>query len=423
MNFILTFPLVHKPYKSLWKAIILASCFAWSGDQARSQTPGNIHLGAEIDRLTDAAIKDGEIPGGYVVGVIVDGELSFTKAYGKSDAGTAAAMQVDAVFPIASVSKTFVGVLAVKLAAQETVDLDAPVTRYLPADVRFHPSVTNAAISLETLLTHRVGWPKDQSTRVNLPLPLKSGFDLSIPDPSSYTRRLFYKGLFETPTETAEGRHSYSNMGVLLAGHILELAGNKSYAELINEQIFAPLEMRETYFERPNAIESRVPTGYAYDEVSGEHVKVPAWTPGEIASSHGISSTVQDLGRYLEIMIDQRAASNFLGGRQWDSKLFQPYVRYVRTPETLYEQGLGWRMSTFGEYGRFYRHNGDADGHHAFVAFSRCQKVGVIVLTNSSHDTMEELGNQILLAVMEHVKANMAAKKRADVRSCLRSVN
>jgi len=357
---------------------------------------------ARIDRLVQRTLRKWAIPGGYVLGLVADGRLARHRAYGMRDAETKAPMPRDAVFPIASVTKTFTAILAVKLAAAGRVRLDAPVSAYLPPHVRFHPSLDGVPVTLVTLLTHRTGWPKDQSNRRNLALSLLGGFDPGIADPASYARETFYRGLRETPVESQPlVEHSYSNMGVHLAGHVLELATGRSYEALLRDELLTPLGLQGTAVHPAPPSAARIPTGYAYDERLEAHVKVPTWTAGEIAGGAGLKSTVPDLARYVGVLMDPRASARLLGGRGWDAKLWRPYVEYVRNEETLYAQGLGWRMSCFGDYGTIYRHNGHADGHNAFVAFSREHRLGVILLTNSAHAAMEELGNRVLLAALQ----------------------
>lgn len=363
---------------------------------------------AQVDALANETLARHRIPGGYVIAVLEDGKPAVVRAYGWAAPGTR--MTTDRVFPIASVTKTFVGTLAAKLAADGRIDLEAPVTKSLPAGVTLHTGFADNPPTLRQLLTHSARLPDDHTTRRNLVLDLPGGFDPSIADPSSYGRAEFERGLPDAaPVTVPPSGHRYSNLGFSLAGYVLERRTGQPLERLLRTEILDPLGLADTGASRTPAQEARVPQGYAYDDARATHVAVPAWRAGEIFGGAGLSSTIDDLARYVGCMIE-RSCTERLVGRRGDRELLAPRIEYVRAPETHYWQGLGWRMSTFGPHGTFHRHNGHADGHNAFVAFSRQHRLAVIVLTNASHAAMEELGNQILLTVLQADRRGRATR-------------
>jgi CubicO group peptidase (beta-lactamase class C family) len=357
---------------------------------------------AEIDALLVRSLADASSPGGYVLAITSAERTLYLQAYGWASRNHP--MTTDRMFPIASVTKTFTGVLLAKLADTQRVELDMPLRRYLPAEVQLHPELESSSITLRILMTHRSGLPKDQVNRRNLQLDLPGGFDPTIPHPDSYGRAAFREGLVATPPVIPPlSGHHYSNLGVHLAGYAIELQLGRPFARLLDDEILQPLGLKETVFSRTAAMNRRVPQGYAFNTASGQYHRVPAWTAGEIAAGSGLSSTAADLAIYVRCLMNSLCTTGLVGPKG-ERELFEPSIEYLRAPETLYAQALGWRLSHFGPYGVFYRHNGDADGHHAFVAFSRDRGIGVVLLTNGQHDAMEEAGNRVLLLLLQQSK-------------------
>lgn len=384
-----------------WMGVLLLIAALGTAAQAAPPEPFiDAATSTRVDDMVRKAIAKNKLPGGFVVLVVRDGKAVLTRAYGYADNEANRPMTVDAVFPLGSITKTFTGTMAVKLAARRIVDLDAPIQTYLPVSVTLNPSVAAVPVTLTTLLTHRTGWPKDQVTRRELKLDLPGGFDPTIADPDSYTVDRFYRGLAETPAEGEPGRFNYSNMGVHLAAHALERAYGKRYPAMLADLVTGPLGMTDTVIDRTPAMAARVPSGYAHDDAGNTYRKVPAWRAGEIVGAAFLNSTAADMARYMALFMDRGATARFLGGDEWDDALFKPYGE-VTAGEALRAQGLGWRSGIFGGYGLILRHNGDSDGHNAFMAISRAHSVGVLILTNSNYDINEELGNQTLLLMLQ----------------------
>lgn len=407
---------VHCRFSELSLRIFLLAGIVWSQDVGGEDLGQASCLDIkEIDTLSARQTERTGVPG-INLAIVANGE-TMVRTYGFSDGERKSPMQRDAIFPIASVTKTFTAALTVRLASEGVVDLDTPVAAYLPENVRLHPGLPRSATTLRALLTHRSGWPKDQVTRQDLPLSSPSGIDPTIADPLSYNRQSFYEGLADTaPEATPLEAHNYSNLGFYLAGHVLELQAGRSYADLVREYITHPLSMHDTRVRLTDAQRRRIPEAFAYDLPSESHYAVPTWGVGEIVGGAGLHSTVDDLARWASLFLDKTATDRLLGAGAHDV-ILAPYIEFIRSEETWYAQGLGWRMSIFGPYGMVYRHNGNADGHNAFVAFSPEWQIAVVLLTNGSYSAMEELGNTILLRILSCEAGSIERPCRTDSRN------
>lgn len=106
-----------------------------------------------LDTVIDAAIAGRRIVGGQIL-VARDGEVAYFHAAGHADRESGARMRRDTILRYASLSKPVVTVAALALVEQDVVEIDAPITRYLPA---FRPRMedgTEPVITLRHLLTH-----------------------------------------------------------------------------------------------------------------------------------------------------------------------------------------------------------------------------------------------------------------------------
>src|SRR5512140_3361363 len=115
----------------------------------------------EIERIFAEAVEKQRIPGA-AIGIVVDGELVFTKGFGVRDAATRAAPDADTAFRIASMTKSFTAVAILKLRDEGKLGLDDAVSRYVP-ELRGLAKATGAApaLTIRHLLSHSEGVPED----------------------------------------------------------------------------------------------------------------------------------------------------------------------------------------------------------------------------------------------------------------------
>lgn len=118
-------------------------------------TSSDLRLATRIDAVIDGAIAAERIVGAVTL-IARDGETIHIRAAGIADREAGVPMRADAIFRFASVSKLFTATAVMALVAERRLDLDRPVTDWLPA---FTPMFdgTPAIITLRHLLSHRAG--------------------------------------------------------------------------------------------------------------------------------------------------------------------------------------------------------------------------------------------------------------------------
>src|SRR6185369_8490932 len=117
---------------------------------------GNRQLEAGLDQVIDDAIATGRLAG-VVLLVLRHGRPLYQRAAGFADREAGRVLQPDAIFRLASLTKPIVTAAAMRLVEQGQLQLDAPVTRYLPD---FRPRLADGSvpvITIHQLLTHTAG--------------------------------------------------------------------------------------------------------------------------------------------------------------------------------------------------------------------------------------------------------------------------
>ena len=110
---------------------------------------------AQLDTFVTRMMKDYDVPG-VGLAVVENGEIVYTKGYGVRDVATNAPVTPDTAFPIGSVSKSFTALGMMVLVHDGLVDLDAPVTTYIPEFKLSSPESTKT-VTVRNLLTHTTG--------------------------------------------------------------------------------------------------------------------------------------------------------------------------------------------------------------------------------------------------------------------------
>src|SRR5690606_15384491 len=170
-----------------------------------------------------------------VWGVVVDGTLAASGAYGLRDVEANAPATLDTVFRIASMTKSFTALAILKLRDEGRLSLDDPVVKHVPefASVAL-PTRDSAPITIRQLLTHGAGFAEDNAWG-----------DRQLAQPDATLNEWLALGL---PFSTAPGTaYEYSNYGFALLGRIVANVSRRPYAEYMNTQILQPLGMTASY--------------------------------------------------------------------------------------------------------------------------------------------------------------------------------
>jgi CubicO group peptidase (beta-lactamase class C family) len=318
-------------------------------------------LAAAVPRVCPAAVAliaaDGEVAASAVAGELVryaDGQ------------GTLAAdrppARLDSVFDLASVSKLFTTVVLLSLVEEGLVDLDEPAAGRLPGcDPRITP---------RRLLTHTAGLPAER--RVDQELPA-----------AAPAARL--AALLATPvTGPVGGPYLYSDVGMVMAGRLAELAGGAPLDELVRSRVTGVLGLAGTGYRPDPAGRARIAaTEYKPERpgpgcVRGEVHDETAYALGGVAGHAGIFATAADLLAFGE-------ALRLGGGGMLRPESVAEMTRDQGAEGAPFRHGLGARLGDPGIAGPL----SGSYGHPGFTGTSLvvdpARRLTVVLLTNAVH--------------------------------------
>lgn len=275
-----------------------------------------------------------------IAGALVrDGERSVTV-----DAG-ADPVDADTLFEIGSITKTMTGTLLAVLVGDGVVSLDTTVGELLDG------AGAVAGTPLRALATHTAGLPR------LAPNHDRTRFDPDDPY-AAYDAEALLEGLAETKLHEA-GQAEYSNFGFQLLGHLLEVAAQRPYDELVVERVLTPAGCTRPRCGRFEPDDRRIP-GYAGVRMT------PRWRQ-PLAGAGGVELGIEDLSRWLEANLHPERTPLA------DAVTLAQQVHWG---DAVNGRGLGWRHYSGGVI-----QNGGTGGFHSFCGFVP-GLAGVAVLTN-----------------------------------------
>lgn len=259
----------------LLSAFLLVIAISFSGCSA-SPAPSNQQ--PTIESTVDEAVKVYVLRSG-VPGVTVDlaqnGNTIYAQGYGYSDVSTKQAAKPTDIFEIGSITKQFTAAIIMKLQEQGKLHVDDSMSTYLPQ--YGFPS----AITLRMLLTHTSGLANYTSFS-QFPDWSANG----VPEATVLT------AVSQAPLQFTPGTaYSYSNSNYFALGGIIEVVTGQSYESNLDQDIFQPLGLQNTYYELPPA--ALAATGY--DNSSGPLEPVTPWTRSSAFAAGAMSANVYDL--------------------------------------------------------------------------------------------------------------------------------
>lgn len=265
---------------------------------------------------------------GAVLAVGQHGRLVALKSFGRLESAPGAPpMPVNAVFDLASLTKV-VGTTtaAAILYDRHRLDLDAPVTRYLPA---FGTTPGHERITVRQLLTHSSG------------LKLTGLLWQQASDRQGILHQIDVMAAPDAPGTV----YRYQDINLILMGEIVERITGMPLDRFLRKEVFAPLGMADTGFRPPAALLPRIaPTEqdevFRHRLVRGVVHDENSYVMGGVAGHAGLFSTARDLATFAQLYLN--------GGSYHGRRILRAStVALFMTPQNLpagSTRALGWDM-------------------------------------------------------------------------------
>jgi len=253
------------------------------------------------------------------VKVVINTNNAFEKSYGFANRGFEIKNTPDTRFSINSISKTFTATAILILVEEGRIDINAPVTQYIPDLKRSWAD----SITVHHLLTHTSGLSRESSIQPHEELTFKQQVKL-----------VEKQTLLFNPGE----KYEYSNAGIILLGSIIENVSGMSYETFITKSIIQQLNLRNTgYYSGRNVI-SKLAVPYRITS-NGLEFAQRSKHYGDNAGG-GLYSNPSDLFQFVKGLEDHIILS-----KKYVDMMFQSHVQ---SGKNAFE-GYAWSIKYFGD--------------------------------------------------------------------------
>jgi D-alanyl-D-alanine carboxypeptidase len=306
---------------------------------------------AKLDQFFDRLAEKNKAMGSLTIAK--DGAVLYTRAIGYSQINGTEKKPLTAAnrYRVGSITKMFTAAMILQLVEEGKLKLTDTLDKFLP-------QVPNAQkITIAQILAHRSGIHDIFSDR-NLRPSSKTN-----PITKDELLTLIAKG---NPDFEPDAKHSYSNSGYTLLGHIVEKLTGKPYGEALKERITSRIGLKDTYIATGN-IDVNKNESLTYRNLGGDWKQEPETHPSILFGSGSIVSTPNDLAKFIQALFDLKLISQ----------------ESLASMKTIRDgDGLGMEPFTFAGK-TFYGHTGGADNYGAWLAYLPEEKLTVAYTTNA----------------------------------------
>jgi len=249
-----------------------------------------------------------------------DGQVIYQESHGYKNLETCELMTIDTIFRIASMTKPITSVLTMMLYEEKKLDLHDPITKWFPQFrnmkvLKNQPGEyedANRLITILDLLTHRAGFTYSgfQSGKLKEDYDKVLGGDID----SELTNEQWINGLASLPLVSQPGEVFNYGKSTDVLGILISTIEGRSLGKVMEEKIFNPLAMTDTFFDVPNHKRKRCASNFGYDD-SGNLVNretVPLKMafkerPGHLefeSGGQGLWSTISDYLKFAKLFVE-----------------------------------------------------------------------------------------------------------------------
>jgi len=316
------------------------------------------------------------------IAIIDDQQIVWAEGFGMADPKSKTPATADTVYRIGSVSKLFTDIAIMQLVERGELNLDAPITDYLPD---FHPrNPFGTPITLRQLMSHRSGLLREP--------PVGNYFETSQPTLAATAQSLNNTELVFAPNTHTK----YSNAAIAVVGYALETRSHEPFAKYLKSSVLDPMGLHHSSFEPEPAIIANLAKGemWTYD---GLKFEAPTFQLG-MAPAGSMYSTVNDLGHFVSVLLAQGKTPN--GAILKPATLEQMWSPQFPNPGGRVF-GLGFIVRSLDGH-RLVGHGGAIYGFATTVDLLPEDKVGVVVVATKDavNAVTERIGEECLRLVL-----------------------
>ena len=351
--------------------IIVLISILWLGKSPKK--PTDIPLGdySYTNKYAEQKIKwvmkQYHLPSVAVI-LIDDQDTIWQETFGTANLEGDSRAASDTVYKLWSIAKVFTAIETMRLVEDGLVDLDAPITEYLPDFSIQSRFLDSEPITIRSILTHRSGMPRNECHWIDFSKDALAGLAASLED----CHQAFPAGY----------RYKYSNMGFDLLGYLIQEMRGGLFPDYMRENLLLPIGMDNSAFLRAQ-VPANLELAFGYEYYKGEYYP---YEQSDITSfpSGNLYSTIEDMSQFVKFI--------FRGGEVNGEQIISPEIfeamfadqfSNARDPQPM---GLGWKTAyVLGSERMVWHDGGPDDGVGALVALLPKRKLGVILIANGTN--------------------------------------
>jgi CubicO group peptidase (beta-lactamase class C family) len=340
--------------------------------QPQSHQAPHAHSTAAIDRYLESEMRRQNIPG-ISLAVVKNGRPLYVKSYGVATLEHDVRTKPQTVFQIGSVGKQFTAVAVMMLASEQKLDLDDPLSKYLP---EVPPSW--GKVTLRLMLNHQSGIPRFTT-------PERQLLDLV----HDYTDSELIQLASSQPLDFEPGTDvSYSDTGYVLLGFVINRVAGMFYGDFLQQRVFGPLGMKQTRVISDKDIVRNRASGYEKAESRALYNQTYVSPALNRTADGSLYSTVLDLMKWDRALYGDTVLPQATLERMWR---IDPHRNGQRP---LYHFGYGWENNRLRDQ-RLVEYDGNWQGFQAVMSRYVDKKLSIILLTNLSLCRTLRLGHTV----------------------------
>jgi CubicO group peptidase (beta-lactamase class C family) len=340
------------------------------------------HATEELKTFIERVLNEREDNLGLSIAITNDREIIWAHGFGFTDHTKKERVTTDTLFSSQSMGKCFTATTFLILVSKGLVNLDDSILKYYPEfminTIYGHPEDEITKITFRKLLSHRAGLTHEALVGNN--------YDYT---PCTFEEHIqsISEGWLKSPVGS---EMSYSNLGYDLTGYVMGLIKNRSFKEVIDEELFQPLGITNATFEIEKAQKKSFAKGYD-GRFAYPAVQVPMLGAG------GLYISVLDVVKLISFHLRK--------GKIEQKQLINPDLleemyksQFLETKEFGY--GFGLYSVAKIENAKVYGHAGGGYGYQTNMQWLPEFRIGVVVLSNNMKNSRVESIAQKALKLM-----------------------
>ena len=332
---------------------------------------------------------------GVSVAIVETNKVILAKGFGYKDFENKVPATENTLFAIGSCTKAFTSSLLAFPMKEGKLDLDKPVTQYLP-ELRFIDDELNNHVTARDMMSHRTGLPRH---------------DLAWYGASTRRDSLIYNIRFFEKTAPLRRLWQYNNFMFLAQAVLAEKLSGKPWETLVKELLFTPLGMNASNTSINDHVKAS-DYSFGYKEKDGKIMKMQFANIDAIGPAGSINSNAKDMANWVMMWIN---------GGKFNGKEIIPALYFNQAissqmiiagglptkeqPDVFFSNyGLGWFLANYRGHYRV-EHGGNIDGFSTSTSFFPTDSIGIFVSVNQNGSAVPSIIRNTIADRLLNLKA------------------